>query len=162
VVLGRSLLLEKAMSTARVLETEEYIEQAYFFRTFRARLAQNVPTQEILARVRDEILSTTRLPLAIDFLATELKHVGALGGAMEQLAHYFTPYQAFVMSQTESEGSKLSIELALTVLEREADYKARGPSRAGLFVYQFESLCRNRLGYDSGLQKIAEDPRYDA
>ena len=149
------------MSGPRVLETEEYVEQAYFYRTFRERLAYNMPTQEVLARIRDEILSSTQLPLAIDFLNTELKHAGALGPAMERISHYFTPYQAFVVRQAESDTSKFSMELALAVLEREADYKSRTPTRPGLFVFQFETLCRNRLGYDVGLQKIAEDPLYD-
>jgi len=149
------------MAGTTVLETEEYIEQVYFFRTLRERIGQNMPTQEILARVRDEILATTRLPMAIDFLNSELKHSGVMGPAMERIGHYFTPYQAFVIGQSESEGSKFSTELALAVLEREAEYKVRGPTRPGLFAYQFESLCRNRLGYDAGLQSMAGDPMYD-
>ena len=39
-----------AMSTAPVLDREEYVEQAYFFRTFRERLADNLPAQDVLAR----------------------------------------------------------------------------------------------------------------
>ena len=31
-----------------------------------------------------------------------------------------------------------------------------------MFVYQFEVLCRNRLGYDDGLTAMASDPLYDA
>ena len=64
------------MST--ILEREEYIEQSYFFRVWRERLADNVPTQDILGRIHDEFLSRTRLPLAIQFLGTELKHTGLL------------------------------------------------------------------------------------
>jgi RNAse (barnase) inhibitor barstar len=143
------------------LGAEEYIEQSYFFRTLRERLAQNMPTQESLARVRDEILATTRLPMAIEFLNAELKHTGVMGPAMQQLGHYFTPFQAFVMGQAETEGAKFSMELALSVLEREAEYKARGPTPPGLFSFQFETLCRNRLGYDLGLHRMAEDPAYD-
>src|SRR5690606_1392452 len=30
----------------------------------------------------------------------------------------------------------------------------------GLFLYQFEVLCRNRLGYDRGLGAMAHDPSY--
>ncbi len=149
------------METANLLGTEDHIEQAYFFRTLRDRIAQNMPTQEVLARVRDEILTTTRLPMAIDFLAAELKHAGVMGPAMERLSHYFTPFQAFVFSQSETEGSKLSTEMALAVLEREADYKARGATPAGLFIYQFETLCRTRLGYDVGLEKMAGDPMFN-
>ncbi len=32
---------------------------------------------------------------------------------------------------------------------------------AGLFVYQFKALSRNRLGYDGGLLNMALDPQYD-
>lgn len=149
------------MDPAGVLSTEDHIEQAYFFRTLRERIAQNMATQEILARVRDEILATTRLPMAIDFLAAELKHAGVMGPAMERLSHYFTPFQAFVFGQSETEGSKFSTEMALAVLEREVEYKARGATPAGLFIYQFETLCRSRLGYDVGLEKMADDPMFN-
>jgi len=144
------------------LDREEYIEQAYFFRVLRDRLLQNQPAQEVLARIRDEILATTKLPLAVDFLNSELKHTGLMGPAMIRLSHYFAPFQAFVLSQSEVDGSKFSTELALQVLEREAEYRSREPTRAGLFVYQFESLCRNRLGYDAGVEHIAADPAYDS
>ena len=134
------------MADPRVLETEEYVEQAYFFRTFRERMAYNLPTQEILLRIGDEILSTTQLPLAIDFLNTELKHAGVLGPAMERIAHYFTAYQAFVVQQAETENSKFSMDLALAVLEREAEYKSRSPTRPGLFIFQIgRASCRERV-----------------
>src|SRR5207248_1460896 len=32
----------------------------------------------------------------------------------------------------------------------------------GLFVYQFESIARNRLGYSDGLIAMEADPHYDA
>jgi hypothetical protein len=66
-----------------------------------------------------------------------------------------------VISQSEAEGARFSTELALAVLEREAEYKSRGAKPPGLFTYQFEVLCRNRLGYDAGLQRMAADPAYD-
>ena len=66
------------MATAAVLDREEYIEQAYFFRVLRDRLADGMATQEVLERIDQEILSTTRLPYAIQFLAAELKHTGLL------------------------------------------------------------------------------------
>src|SRR5262245_3186929 len=125
------------MST--VLEREEYVEQAYFFRTFRERVAQNLPTQEVLATLDQEILSTTRLPLAVQFLATEVKHSGLLATGFERLTHYFTQFQGFVVRQAEQEGLKFSMDTALLVLEREATYRANGPTRPGLFVYQFEA-----------------------
>ena len=34
-----------------MLEREEYIEQAYFFRTMRERVAENLATQDILLRI---------------------------------------------------------------------------------------------------------------
>jgi hypothetical protein len=148
------------MST--VLERDEFVEQAYFFRIFRERLAENLPAQEILARAHEELLTTTRLPLAVQFLATELKHTGSLGGGLAKLPHYFTPFQAFVLQQAESESRRLPMPTALLVLEREATYKAGTPTRPGLFVYQFETLCRNRLGYLDGVTAMAGDPFYDA
>jgi hypothetical protein len=148
------------MGTA-LLDREEYIEQAYFFRTMRERMAENLATQEVLERVDQEILATTRLPYAIQFLATEVKHTGLLSSGFARLAHYFTPFQAYVVRGTEVEGRRFSAETAFLVLEREAEYRAGQPTAAGLFVYQFEVLCRNRLGYDEGLVSMAVDPLYD-
>jgi hypothetical protein len=148
------------MST--VLEREEYVEQAYFFRTFRERVADNLPSQEVLATLDQEILSTTRLPFAVQFLATELKHSGLLGTGFERLNHYFNPFQTFVVKQAEDEKLRFSMATALLALEREAAYRADNPTRQGLFVYQFETICRNRLGYWDGLTAMSEDPFYDA
>jgi hypothetical protein len=150
------------MATATVLGREEYIEQAYFFRVLRERLAVNLAAQEVLERIHEEILSTTRLPLAIQFLATELKHSGLLSSGFAQLPHYFTLFQAFVVRQTEQENQRINVDTALLVLEREAEYRAGPPAAAGLFVYQFETLSRNRLGYDEGLAAMLGDPVYDA
>jgi hypothetical protein len=50
---------------------------------------------------------------------------------------------------------------AFLLLEREAAYRADKPTRPGMFVYQFESLARNRLGYLDGLEAMAADPFYD-
>jgi hypothetical protein len=145
-----------------ILDREEYIEQAYFFRTLRERLEEQVPTQQALAQLHEEILTTTRLPLAIQFLATELKHSGLLSSGFARLQHYFAPFQTFVIQQTEEENNRFSIDVALLILEREALYLAGGTTRPGLFVYQFEALCRNRLGYEGGLQCMQSDPAYDA
>jgi hypothetical protein len=100
--------------------------------------------------------------MAIQFLSTELKHSGLLSSGFARLAHYFTPFQAFVVAQTEEAGNRFSIDVALLVLEREAQYCSGTPTPEGLFVYQFETLSRNRLGYDEGLRRIKEDPFYDA
>src|SRR5215470_16468560 len=126
------------MST--ILDREEYIEQAYFFRVWRERLATNLATQDILTRVGEEILSTTRLPLAVGFLATELKHTGLVASGFTRLGHYFTAFQAFVMGQAEREGLRFSMDTALLALEREAQYRAGPWTAPGLFVYQFEVI----------------------
>ncbi len=149
------------MNLAPVLEREEYVEQRYFFRMLRDRLRENVAAQEVLSQVHEEILSTTRLPYAIQFLATELKHSGLLAPALERLPHYFAPFQAFVVRKAEEEGQRFSMDSALQVLEGEARYRSQDPSRPGLFVYQFETLSRNRLGYDQGLTAMALDSFYD-
>src|SRR6516225_6390275 len=134
------------MATATVLDREEYIEQAYLFRVMRERLAENMAAQEVLERIHQEILSTTRLPYAIQFLATELKHSGLLSSGFARLPHYFTSFQTFVIRGTEQEARRFSMDTALLILEREASYRAGQPATPGMFVYQFEVLCRNRLG----------------
>src|SRR6266550_1786474 len=125
------------MSSGSILEREEYIEQVYFFRVFRERVACNMATQEVLERVHEEILATTRLPLAIQFLATELKHTGLLSSGFARLTHYFTPFQAYIIGQTEEEKKRFSLEIGLVILEREAAYRAAQVTPQGLFVYQF-------------------------
>jgi hypothetical protein len=149
-------------SMPQVLDREEYIEQVYFFRAFRERVADALAAQEILERLHEEILATTRLPMAIQFLATELKHTGSLASGFARLSHYFTPFQTFVMQQAEIDNVRFTTNMALLVLEREAQYRAAGPTQPGLFVYQFETLARNRLGYEGGLIGMAGDPLYDA
>jgi hypothetical protein len=149
------------MSTATVLDREEYVEQAYLFRIVRERLLENQPAQEVLLRVGEELLSSTRLPYAVQFLAAELKHTGLLATGFAKLPHYFTAFQAFVINQAEDEKSRFPMTTAFLLLEREATYRADKPTRQGLFVYQFESIARNRLGYLDGLEAMAADPFYD-
>lgn len=144
-----------------VLDREEFIEQGYFFHAFRERLADGVPSQEILQRIGEELLSTTRLPIAIGFLATESRVSGLMAPAMQHLSHYFTAFQTHVVAQAEADLSRFPMEQALLVLEREVEYKAKGASIAGLFIFQFESISRNRLGYTKGLSAMAEDPMFD-
>lgn len=150
------------MSSATVLEREEYIEQAYFFRTLRERLASDLAAQDVISRLHEELLSSTRLPYAVQFLTAELKHSGLLSSGFARLPHYFTPFQAFIVAGTEDERLRFHIDMAMLILEREAHYRAHQPTPAGLFVYQFEVLSRNRLGYDRGLASMAADPFYDA
>ena len=145
-----------------LLDREEYIEQAYFFRTFHERLEENLPSQEILSSIREEILATTKLPLALDVLRDELMHKGKICEGMSHLAHYFAPFQAFVIAEAEEDRSKFDQRIALQVLEREARYRAESASPAGLFVFQFECIARNRLGYNDGMAAMAADPMYDS
>jgi hypothetical protein len=143
------------------LGREEYIEQGHFFRALAERLTESLPAQEVLATVREEVLATTKLPLAIDFLLGELRHAGVLGPAMALLPHYFTAFQTFVIRESENERLRFDLRVGLEILRREADYRAAEPTRQGIFLYQFEVLCRNRLGYDRGLEAIALDPAFD-
>jgi hypothetical protein len=150
------------MSTTPVLDREEYVEQAYLFRVVRERLAENQPAQEVLQRVHEELLTSTRLPYAVQFLVSELKHTGRLASGFAKLPHYFTAFQAFVIGQAESEKSRFPMPTAFLMLEREAQYRAAGATKPGLFVYQFECVARNRLGYLDGLEAMTADPLYDA
>jgi hypothetical protein len=144
-----------------LLEREEYIEQAYLFRVYRERLDENLPAQEILTTIGEEVLATTKLPMAIDFLKGEILLKGKISEGMARLPHYFTPFQTFVMSKAEDDRAKFDIRIALKILEREAEYLAATPTAAGLFIYQFECIARNRLGYDRGMAAMAGDPLYN-
>jgi hypothetical protein len=144
-----------------LLDREEYVEQAYFFRTLRERMKLDMATQDLLDAIRQEVLATTKLPIALEFMAQELRHTGGFSTAMAHLAHYFTPFQTYVVAEAESEGGRFDFGTATEILERDADYRATSPSPQGVFLYQFETLCRNRLGYDRGLEAMARDPAYD-
>lgn len=152
---------EQRAANAASLSREEYVEQAHFFGSLAARMAANVPAQEVLKSVREEVLATTKLPMAIDFMLSELRHAGVFSTAMAKLPHYFTPFQSYVIGEAENERGKFDLRIGLSVLQREAEYRANEPSRQGVFLYQFETLCRNRLGYDRGLDAMAADPAYD-
>ena len=143
------------------LPLEEYIEQAYFFRTLRERMQQSMSTQELLVAVKQEVLSTAQLPYALDFMASELRLTGGFATAMAKLPHYFTPFQSFVVAEGERPEGKFDFRVGLEILQREAEYRAQSPTPQGLFLFQFETLCRNRLGYDRGLEAIAGDEMYD-
>jgi hypothetical protein len=144
-----------------MLDREEYIEQSHLFRVLGERLNREMATQELLVLVKEEILSTTKLPLAIDFLASELRHAGMFSSAMARLTHYFTPFQTFVVAEAENERGRFDLNVALKILEREALYRADNPPPQGVFLYQFECISRNRLGYDRGLEAVAGDPVFD-
>ena len=124
-------------------------------------MSRDIATQELLVLVKEEILSTTKLPMAIDFLASELKHAGMFSSAMARLTHYFTTFQTYVIAESENEKGRFDLNVALKILEREAMYRAEKPLPQGVFLYQFECLCRNRLGYDKGLEAISGDPAFD-
>lgn len=145
-----------------MLDHEEYIEQAYLFRVFRERLEENVPAQEVLSGIGEEILATTKLPMAVDFLRAELVQNGRVSDGMRRLSHYFTPFQTFVFARAEEEDSRFDLRTALAILEQEAAYLSQAATPQGLFIYQFESLARNRLGYGDALQAVAGDPMYNS
>jgi len=143
------------------LPLEEYIEQTFFFETFRSRIEEGYSTQEFLTAIRSELITTVQLPMAIDFLLTDMRHTGILSSAMRQIAHYFTPFQAFVIAESERETSRFDFRIALEILAREAKYRSESPPIQGLFFYQFETICRNRLGYDRGLETLFHDDVYN-
>ncbi len=144
-----------------MLDREEYVEQAHLFHALGERMRQNMAVQELLISLKEEILATTRLPLAMDYLAAELKLVGMFSSAMAKLGHYFTPFQTYVVAEAERERGKFDLSVALKILERDALYRAAGATPQGVFLYQFECLARNRLGYDRGLAAAAGDPIFD-
>jgi hypothetical protein len=145
-----------------MLDREEYIEQAYLFRSFAERITAGIAAQEALAAIGQEVLATSKLPMALEYLAGELKLVGTLSTAMARLAHYFTAFQTFVVATAEEEGGRFDLRTALAMLEREATYRAEGATPQGLFLYRFECLSRNRLDYARGLDAVAADDIFDA
>jgi hypothetical protein len=143
-----------------MLDRDEYVEQAFFFNAFRERVETDVPAQDALAVLRAEVLAATKLPMAIDVMQIEVKHSGLISPAMSQLKHYFTPFQAYVIQKSEEPGGKFDFRIALRILENEAKYRSESPTPQGLFFYEFETLCRNKLGYEDGLAVIARDPAF--
>lgn len=146
----------------QLLDREEYIEQAYFFRALAERTQQNMATQDLIDSLRDELLSTTKLPMALEFLSAELRHQGVMGPAMRKLGHYFTPFQAFIVEESENDRGRMDFNIALTILQREAAFRAESITPQAIFIYQFEVLARNRLRYDPGLDAVSRDPIFDA
>src|SRR3954463_2156288 len=117
-----------------MLEREEYVEQAHLFASLAESKKAGVSTQDILGTVREEILSTTKLPLAIDFLNGELKLNGVFHTAMAQLGHYFTPFQTFVVAEAENDRGRFDMVMAMEILAREARSRAEGATAQGIFL----------------------------
>ncbi|MEW4456309.1 hypothetical protein AB1L30_26840 [Bremerella sp. JC817] len=143
------------------LEVEEYIEQRHFFEGIQHGLTDNRPMQEILMSVRDEILVTTNLPMAIDFMASELRHSGQFGPAMKRLGHYFSGFQTYIVASAEDDHGKFDFQTGLEILKLEAKLRAEHATPQSLFLFQFEAICRHRLKYDTGFAAMLLDPMYD-
>ncbi len=143
------------------LAKEEYVEQAYLFHALNHRMSPEQPIQELLEHLRQEILATTNLPKAIDFVLSELNHAGRMSTAMARLSHYFTAFQTFLIAQAESETGRFDIRMATTILEHEAKFRSQSADPVSMFMFQFETLCRNRLPYDHGLSAMSLDPVYN-
>lgn len=144
-----------------MLPREEYVEQAYFFRTLLERLNREITLQDLLDQTRHELLATAKLPMAIEMLSAELKHRGVLAKGMEILKHYFSPFQIYLVAEAERDSGRFDFKTALKILQFEAEHRANSQSRQGYFFYQFETICRNRLSYDRGLKAMSEDNAYD-
>jgi len=144
-----------------MLDRDEYVEQAFFFGAFRERVETDVPAQDALAVLRAEVLSATKLPMTIEFMLTEVKHSGLISPAMLRLKHYFTPFQTYVIQKSEEPGGKFDFRIALKILEKEAKFRSESPTTQGLFFYEFETLCRNKLGYEEGLTAISQDNEFN-
>lgn len=143
------------------LPPDEYVEQAYLFSALKSRLSPAEPVQLLLATVRQEILATMRLPMAIDYMLAELNHSGSMATAMLGLPHYFAPFQGWLMKMAEDGTGKLDMVTAMAILEHEASLRATGATPVALFLYQFEVLCRHRLSYDAGLSAMSGDPLFN-
>ena len=147
-----------AETATGILEQAEYVEQAYLFQSLNSRIAGQQPIQELLAVLRHEILSTTNLPKAIDFILAELNHAGRMSDAMARLPHYFTAFQTFLIHSAEAETGKFDIRTAMQILEHDSRFRSQGAEAIAMFMFQFETLCRHRLEYDHGLSAMSLDP----
>ena len=143
------------------LSREEYIEQAYLFRGLTNRLDESDPVQIVMRHLRDEILTTTKLPMAIDFLLAELSHQGVMSTAMLKLPHYFAPFQAFIMAAAEDDQGRFDMNRALLILEHEARFRSENENPVAMFFFQFDTICQNQLDYDKGLAAMSQDFIYD-
>ena len=144
-----------------LLGREEYIEQAYLFRGLNNRHEESDPVQVVMRHLRDEILSTTKLPMAIDYLLAELTHLGSMATAMKKLSHYFAPFQTFLVAAAEDDTGRFDMRRALLILEYEAKFRAENTDPISMFFFQFETICQNHLDYDFGLGAMAQDDIYD-
>jgi hypothetical protein len=124
----------------KMLEREEYIEQAYLFKALQHSKSRSEPVQEMLKQLREEVLATTQLPMAIDFLLAELRHVGTMGTAMKRLGHYFTSFQTFIIDAAEDDHGRFDMQIAFLVLEAEARFRADSSSPVAMFLYQMETV----------------------
>ncbi len=118
-------------------------------------------TQELLGLVKEEVLSTTKLPLAIDFLASELRHAGGFSSAMARLRALLHDVSDVCRGRGRERAGTVRPASGAQDSRARGAVPRREPPPQGLFFYQFECLCRNRLGYDKGLEAIAGDPIFD-
>ena len=123
-----------------MLEREEYIEQAYLFKALGERMRENMATQDLLLWIKEEILSTTRLPMAMDFLAAELKLQGRLPRRWRSWRIISRRFKPMWLARRKTNGAKFDISVALKILEREARYRAEGSNAAGNFSVSVRML----------------------
>ena len=144
------------------LDREEYVEQVYFFRTLRERMQQSMSTQDLLAADppgnprHDQ--PALRHRLHVERAAADRRLCHRHGPAAPLFHRRFRPSWSPRPSGPEG---RFDFRIGLEILEREAEYRAEGASPQGIFLYQFETLCRNRLGYDRGLEAMAGDEIYN-
>lgn len=150
----------------RPLPSDEYIEQAHLFDSLAKQVMLELelqqPLQVLLQWLKQEVLATTKLPMAIDYMISEIKHVGTIGTAFQKLSHYFSSFQTYLINEAESERGRFDIWQAFRILQQDAKLRATGASQNAMFFFQFETLCRNRLSYDHGIEAMSRDFFYDA
>lgn len=143
------------------LDSEEYIEQAHLFHGLHNRVHASDPVQSLLKQMRYEVLATTKLPMAIDYMVAELSQTGMMSTAMQRMDHYFEPFQSFLIASAEDDMGRFDMGRALLILEHEARFRSTDASANAMFFFQFETLCQNRLSYDAGLAAMAADAVYN-
>ncbi len=84
-----------------------------------------------------------------------------MGTALKKLTHYFSSFQTYLITEAESEHGRFDMWQAFRILQIDAQLRAQRASPNAMFFFQFETLCRNRLSYDFGIEAMSQDFFYD-
>jgi len=130
-----------------MLDREEYIEQAYFFRALRERIEESMPMQQSRTDPRRDPVDH-RLPMAFANSSRPSEAHGLLIFRIRAVAALLTSFQSFVCGRTETRNfASASRWPAHPWSVRRSTYPA-SPTQPG-FSSTVRDISRNRLGMTS-------------